>query len=64
MDADDEPVVIDAEQRPSRRELRLVGEQAGALKEKGVTVVVIQAGAMAEGFPLEELEAKLKDLGR
>jgi len=105
-------VVIDAEQRPSRRALRLVGEQAGALKEKGVAVVAIQAGAMAEeafkawkeeagtpfpigcvagdalkaraawgvgalpwliltdkahkvtaeGFSLEELEAKLKDL--
>jgi protocatechuate 3,4-dioxygenase beta subunit len=41
-------VVIDAEQRPSRRALRLLGEQAAALKEKGVAVVVVQTGTMAE----------------
>ena len=41
-------VLIDAEQRPSRRALRLLGEQAAALKEKGVAVLVLQAGSMAE----------------
>jgi uncharacterized GH25 family protein len=107
-------MLIDAEQRPSRRALRLLGEQAAALKGKGVGVVVVQTGTMAddafkawkqeaalafpvgclkgdaekarsawgasalpwliltdkahrvtaEGFPLEELEAKLKDVGK
>jgi hypothetical protein len=105
-------VLIDAEQRPSRRALRLLGEQAAVIKEKGVAVIVVQTGTMAdddfkawkqeaalafpigclkgdvekaratwgasalpwliltdkahrvtaEGFPLEELEAKLKEL--
>ncbi len=107
-------VLIDAEQRPSRRALRLLAEQAAALKEKGLVVIVVQAGAMAdqdfktwkqeaalpfpvgclpgnaekaraawgagalpwliltdkahrvtaEGFALEELDARLKDLAR
>ena len=41
-------VLIDAEQRPSRRALRLLGEQAAALKGQGVAVVVVQAGMMAD----------------
>ncbi len=41
-------VLIDAEQRPSRRALRLLAEQAPALKQKGVTVIVLQIGTMAE----------------
>jgi hypothetical protein len=41
-------VLIDAEQRPSRRALRLLGEQAAVLKEKGVAVVVVQTGSMAD----------------
>jgi Carboxypeptidase regulatory-like domain len=41
-------VLVDAEQRPSRRALRLLGEQAPALKEKGVVVVVVQTGTMAD----------------
>jgi uncharacterized GH25 family protein/protocatechuate 3,4-dioxygenase beta subunit len=39
-------VLIDAEQRPSRRVLRLLAEQAPALQEKGVAVVVLQTGEM------------------
>lgn len=39
-------VLIDAEQRPSRRALRLLAEQAPALKQKGLAVVVLQAGEM------------------
>jgi hypothetical protein len=107
-------VLVDAEQRPSRRALRFLSEQAAALKEKGVAVVVLQAGGMSEedfktwkqeaalpfpvgclkdktekaraawgasalpwliltdkahrvtteGFALEELEAKLKDVSK
>jgi len=107
-------LLIDAEQRPSRRALRFLGEQSAALKEKSVAVIVIQTGPMAEddfkawkkeaalpfpigcvkgdtekarlnwgagalpwliltdkahlvaaeGFALEELEAKLKDLAK
>jgi hypothetical protein len=41
-------LLIDAEQRPSRRALRLLAEQSAALKEKGVAVVIVQAGAMAD----------------
>ena len=41
-------VLIDAEQRPSRRALRLLGEQASALKEKGVAVIVLHTGSMAD----------------
>ncbi|HWH70440.1 MAG TPA: carboxypeptidase regulatory-like domain-containing protein, partial [Candidatus Sulfotelmatobacter sp.] len=41
-------VLIDAEQRPSRRLLRLLGEQAAALKAKPVAVVVLQAGTMSD----------------
>jgi protocatechuate 3,4-dioxygenase beta subunit len=53
-------VLIDAEQRPSRRALRLLGEQAAALKEKGVAVVVVQTGAMADdAFQAWKQEAAL-----
>jgi protocatechuate 3,4-dioxygenase beta subunit len=41
-------VLIDAEQRPSRRVLRLLAEQSASLKEKGVAVIVLQAGGMAD----------------
>jgi hypothetical protein len=41
-------VLIDAEQRPSRRALRLLGEQAAALKGQGVAVVVVHTGTMAD----------------
>jgi len=41
-------LLIDAEQRPSRRALRLLGEQAAALKEKGVAVIVVHVGTMTE----------------
>ena len=41
-------LVMDAEQRPCRRLLSLLGDQATALKQKGVTVVVLQSGDMAE----------------
>ena len=41
-------VLIDAEQRPSRRALRLLGEQAAAIKDKGVAVVVVHTGTMAD----------------
>ncbi|MCX6925508.1 MAG: carboxypeptidase-like regulatory domain-containing protein [Verrucomicrobia bacterium] len=47
----DQPVLVvlfDAEQRPSRRALRLLGEQAGALKENGVAVLVVHTGSMAD----------------
>jgi Carboxypeptidase regulatory-like domain len=53
-------VLIDAEQRPSRRALRLLGEQAAALKEKGVAVVVVQTGTMADdAFKAWKQEAAL-----
>ena len=42
-------VLVDAEQRPSRRALRLLGEQAAAIKEKGVVVIVVHTGTMADG---------------
>jgi len=41
-------LLIDAEQRPSRRALRLLGEQAAALKGQGVAVVVVHTGTMAD----------------
>ena len=41
-------VLVDAEQRPSRRALRLLGEQAAAIKEKGVVVIVLHTGTMAD----------------
>lgn len=42
-------VLIDAEQRPSRRMLRVVTEKAETLKQLGVAVIVVQAGSMQEG---------------
>jgi len=41
-------LLIDAEQRPCRLILRLLGEQAPALKQKGVAVVVLQSSDLAE----------------
>jgi protocatechuate 3,4-dioxygenase beta subunit len=41
-------LLIDAEQRPCRRVLRLLGDQAPALKQKGVAVVVLQSGVMTD----------------
>lgn len=41
-------LLIDAEQRPSRRALRLLSDQAAALKQKGVAVIILQFGSMAE----------------
>ena len=41
-------VLVDAEQRPSRRALRLLGEKAAAIKAKGVAVIVVQTGTMTE----------------
>jgi hypothetical protein len=53
-------VLIDAEQRPSRRTLRLLSEQAAALKEKGVAVVVVHTGTMADdAFKAWKQEAAL-----
>jgi uncharacterized GH25 family protein len=53
-------VLIDAEQRPSRRALRLLSEQAAALKEKGVVTVILQVGAMADdAFAAWKQEAAL-----
>ena len=39
-------LLIDAEQRPSRRVLKRLTELADTLKQKGLAVVVLQAGAM------------------
>jgi len=53
-------VLIDAEQRPSRRVLRLLGEQVAAIKEKGVTVIVVHTGTMADdAFKAWKQEAAL-----
>jgi hypothetical protein len=53
-------VLIDAEQRPSRRALRLLGEHAVALKEKGLAVVVVHTGTMADdAFKAWKQEASL-----
>jgi hypothetical protein len=107
-------LLIDADQRPSRRTLKMVTDQAAALKEKHVSVVILQATSMtdaayaswltesalpfpvarlkdtseksrvdwgarslpwliladkthhvaADGFPIEELEAKVKEQAR
>ena len=45
-------LLIDAEQRPSRRVLKRLTELADTLKQKGLAVVVLQAGAM-DGEALE-----------
>jgi Carboxypeptidase regulatory-like domain len=53
-------VLIDAEQRPSRRALRLLGEQAAALKAKGVALLAIHTGTMADdAFKTWKQEAAL-----
>ncbi len=53
-------VLVDAEQRPSRRALRLVSEKAALLKGKNVAVLIIQAGSMtAEAFADWKKEASL-----
>jgi len=53
-------VIVDAEQRPSRRALRLLGDQAAALKQKGIAVLVLQAGSMSpEAFAAWKKEAAL-----
>ena len=53
-------LLIDAEQRPSRRVLKRITELAGMLKEKGVAVVVLQAGAMeGEAFDTWKKETAL-----
>ncbi len=41
-------LLLDAEQRPSRRALRLLADQAAGLKQQGLGVVILQAGAMTE----------------
>ena len=53
-------VLIDAEQRPSRRAQRLLGEQAAAIGDKGVAVIVIHTGTMTEDdFKAWQQEAAL-----
>jgi hypothetical protein len=53
-------VLVDAEQRPSRRALRLLGEQAAVIQEKGVIVIVVHTGTMAdEDFKTWKQEAAL-----
>ena len=53
-------VLVDAEQRPSRRALRLLREQASAIKEKGVSVIVVHTGTMTGGdFEAWKQEAAL-----
>jgi hypothetical protein len=53
-------VLVDAEQRPSRRALRLLGEQAATIKDKGVVVIVVHTGTMAdEDFKTWKQEAAL-----
>ncbi len=67
LSADDAPadrpvlaMVVDAEQRPSRRALRVLGERATSLREKGLAVVAIHAGSMAgDAFTAWKQEAKL-----
>ena len=67
LTADDAPAnqrllaaLVDVEQRPSRRVLKRLTELADMLKEKGVAVVVLQAGAMdGEAFAAWNKEAAL-----
>jgi hypothetical protein len=62
-------LLIDAEQRPSRRSLKLLTDQAAALKEKHVAVIILQAGSMADAAYADWLQeaalpfpiARLKD---
>ena len=68
----DQPVIvllIDAEQRSSRHALKVLTDQAGALKDKHVAVIILEAGSMADatyGAWLQEAAlpfpiARLKD---
>ena len=41
-------LLIDAEQRPSRRSLKLLTDQAATLNEKHVAVLILQTGSMAD----------------
>jgi hypothetical protein len=41
-------LLLDAEQRPCRRALRLLADQAAGLKQQSLGVVVLQAGAMTD----------------
>lgn len=62
--------LFDLEQRPSRRAIRVLAEQSDALKQKGITVLAVQAIAAAPEalkswqesspvpFPVGRLEAK------
>jgi protocatechuate 3,4-dioxygenase beta subunit len=58
-------VLIDADQRPSRRALSSVAEQSGVLKQKNVAVVVLQAAAMDDAaFAAWKKEAPPFPVGR
>ena len=41
-------LLVDAEQRPSRRALTLLSDQAASLKARNLPVIVVEAGGMAE----------------
>ena len=41
-------LLIDAEQRPSRRSLTVLTDEAAALKQKHVAVIILQAGSMTD----------------
>jgi protocatechuate 3,4-dioxygenase beta subunit len=49
--APDKPVLavlVDAEQRPSRRALKVLAAESAALEQKGVKLIVLQVGVMTE----------------
>jgi hypothetical protein len=53
-------MLVDAEQRPSRRALTLLTEQAASLKARNLAVIVVEAGGMAEdAFAAWKAEAAL-----
>jgi hypothetical protein len=53
-------VLVDAEQRPSRRALRLLGEQLATIKAMGVAVIAVHTGTMAgEDFKTWKQESAL-----
>lgn len=41
-------LLLDAEQRPSRRALRSLADQAASLKQKGLAIIILQTGALAD----------------
>jgi hypothetical protein len=44
-------VLVDVEQRPSRRTLKVLAGQAAGLRQKGIATIILQAGAMSDdGF--------------